>query len=489
MNYKTLGYNQSLSLLTDLYQLTMAYGYWKSGMKDKEAVFNLYFRKNPFQGGFTVSCGLEYVIDYLNNFSFDPSDIEYLSSLTGNDNKPLFEKDFLDYLSEMKFSCDIDAIPEGNVVFPNQPLIRVKGNLIQCQLIETPLLNIINFQTLIATKSARVCLASKGDPVLEFGLRRAQGIDGGIAASRAAYIGGCSATSNVIAGKLFGIPVKGTHAHSWVMSFESEIEAFDTYASVMPNNCVFLVDTYNTIEGVKKAVEAGKRLEAKGYKLAGIRLDSGDLAYLSIEARKILDEGGFKDASIVASNDLDENIITSLKDQNAQVNVWGVGTKLVTAYDQPALGGVYKLAAIKEPNGEWKYRVKLSEQFIKISTPGIQQVRRFSNEQEHLGDMIFNTLNAPSDTFTIVDPLDNTRMKTFTKNDTYEDLLKPIFVEGQCVYQSPSIKEIRNKTQENLKMFHTGIKRFVNPHQYPVGLEKSLHDMKTELILHLRGLK
>ncbi|MFN8577085.1 MAG: nicotinate phosphoribosyltransferase [Candidatus Sericytochromatia bacterium] len=488
MTYKTLTYNQSLSLLTDLYQLTMAYGYWESKTDDKEAVFHLYFRKNPFQGGYTVSCGLDYVIDFLENFSFSNDDIEYLSSLKGNDNEPLFKKEFLKYLSDLKFTCDVDAIPEGTVVFPNEPLLRIKGPLVQCQLLETALLNIINFQTLIATKASRVVLATKGEQVLEFGLRRAQGIDGGLAASRASYIGGCSATSNVLAGKIFNIPVRGTHAHSWIMSFDNELEAFNTYAQAMPNNCVFLVDTYDTLEGVKKAVEVGKKLKDKGYKMAGIRLDSGDLAYLSIEARKILDENGFNETAIVGSNDLDETIISSLKDQGAKINIWGVGTKLVTAFDQPALGGVYKLAAIRKPNQDWEHRIKLSEQTIKVSTPGIQQVRRFYSDTENLGDMIYDTNTNFSENI-IIDPLDLTRRKSFDEKVKFTDLLIPIFKNGQRVYNSPDIHYLRDITMKNLDKFYSGIKRFVNPHQYPVGLEKNLYDLKTELILKLRQKK
>lgn len=488
MTYKTLTYNQSLSLVTDLYQLTMAYGYWQSNTDNKEAVFHLYFRKNPFQGGYTISCGLDYVIDFLENFRFTSDDIEYLSSLTGNDDKPLFKEEFLKYLAELKFSCDVDAIPEGTVVFPNEPMIRIKGPLVECQLLETALLNIINFQTLIATKASRVVLAAKGEQVLEFGLRRAQGIDGGLAASRASYIGGCAATSNVFAGKIFKIPVKGTHAHSWIMSFESELEAFQTYAEAMPNNCVFLVDTYDTLEGVRKAVEVGKNLKAKGYKMAGIRLDSGDLAYLSIEARKILDENGFTDTAIVGSNDLDEIIISSLKAQGAKINIWGVGTKLVTAYDQPALGGVYKLSAIKNPGQEWQNRIKLSEQSIKVSTPGIQQVRRFSINNENLGDMIYD-LNTSFSENVIIDPLDLTRRKSFDEKVTYTDLLVPVFKDGKRVYDSPDIHSIREETMKNLNMFYSGIKRFVNPHQYPVGLEKNLYDLKTNLILKMRNQK
>jgi nicotinate phosphoribosyltransferase len=481
-------YGTSLSLLTDLYQITMAYGYWKTGMLENEAVFNLYFRKNPFQGGYALAAGLEYAIDFLNDFHFTQDDVDYLATLTGNDNKPLFEQGFLDYLKNMRFSCDIDAIPEGTAVFPNEPLIRVRGPLIQGQLIETPLLNIINFQTLIATKSSRINQAAKGCPVLEFGLRRAQGIDGGLAASRAAYIGGCEATSNVLAGKMFGIPVKGTHAHSWVMSFANEVEAFEKYSEAMPNNAIFLVDTYDTIQGVKYAIDAGRKLKEKGYKMAGIRLDSGDLAYLSIEARKLLDEAGFTETAIVASNDLDEYIITSLNQQEAKINVWGIGTKLVTAFDQPALGGVYKVAAVKKADNTWDYKVKLSEQAIKISNPGVLQVKRFfTDDGQCVADMIYDEENPPKTEQVIVDPLDSTRRKIVTAETKSTDLLKPIFKKGKLVYQSPDIHTIRQTASNNVKSLHYSILRFTNPHEYPVGLEKNLYEMKTELIMKLRG--
>jgi nicotinate phosphoribosyltransferase len=480
-------YKSSLSLLTDLYQLTMAYGYWKSGRGEKEAVFNMFFRQHPFQGGFTIACGLEAVIGYMKDFSLKADDIAYLSGLEGNDGKPLFEQGFLDYLSQMEFTCDVYAIPEGTVVFPHEPLVRIHGPIIQCQILETALLNIINFQSLIATKAARMITATRDEPVLEFGLRRAQGIDGALAASRAAYIGGCSATSNVLAGKLYGIPVRGTHAHSWVMSFDNELEAFETYAEFLPNNCVFLVDTYDTLQGVRHAVEVGKNLRTKGYKMAGIRLDSGDLAYLSIEARKILDEGGFPETTIVASNDLDENIITSLKEQGATINVWGVGTKLVTAYDQPALGGVYKIAALRKDDGDWDYKVKLSEQSIKVSNPGILQVRRYKRGDEFKADMIYNLAKEfPADPL-MLDPMDATRRKKLNDMTDSEDLLVPIFEQGKLVYQLPAIEEIRNLVQDQLKGFHQGIKRFVNPHSYPVGLEKGLSDDKYDLIMRLRA--
>jgi nicotinate phosphoribosyltransferase len=477
----------NLSLLTDLYQLSMAYGYWRSGNADTEAVFHLFFRKNPFEGGFSVACGLQMAIDYLRDFRFGPEEIDYLASLQGNDSQPLFEQEFLAYLSDLKLSCTIDAVPEGTVVFPHEPLLRVEGRLIEAQLLETTLLNLLNFQTLIATKAARVCLATKGDPVVEFGLRRAQGVDGGLSASRAAYIGGCAATSNVLAGKMFDIPVKGTHAHSWVMSFPSELEAFEAYAKAMPNNCVFLVDTYNTLEGVRNAVKVGLSLRQRGHEMNGIRLDSGDLAYLSIEARKILDEAGFPKANIIASNDLDETIITSLKEQAAAIDVWGVGTKLVTAFDQAALGGVYKLGAIRKPKTAWEYKVKLSEQTVKTSNPGIQQVRRFQSNGQFIGDAIYDLGQKAPSHWTIVDPADPLRHKDVVATATVEDLLVPVFRCGNLVYEAPTIHAIRERTQNQLNMFHPGIKRLVHPHQYPVGLELSLHQLKTKQIQKLRG--
>jgi nicotinate phosphoribosyltransferase len=483
-------YRNNLTLLTDLYQLTMAYGYWKSGTAEKEAVFSLFFRKHPFQGGFTIAAGLEHVVEFLQKFKFTQEDTDYLSTLKGNDGQPMFEPAFLEYLQNLRFTCEVDAVPEGTVVFPQEPMLRVKGPILQCQLIETPLLNLINFQSLIATKAARMVIATKGEPVLEFGLRRAQGIDGAMTASRAAYIGGCDSTSNVLAGKLYGIPVKGTHAHSWVMSFESELESFETYAEVLPNNCIFLVDTYNTLDGVRNAITVGKKLQEKGHHLAGIRLDSGDLAYFSIEARKLLDAAGFKDTSIVASNDLDENIIASLKEQGAMINVWGVGTKLITAFDQPALGAVYKLTALRNDEGKWDYKVKLSEQTLKISTPGIQQVRRYTNEKGFTADMIYDTEHTPTEeTSTIIDPMDFTKQRKLSNRWAYEDLLVPILRKGKLVYELPSLESIRQRVHDQLPRFHEGIKRFVNPHVYHVGLEKGLYEFKTNLILELRSRK
>ena len=461
-------YRTSLALLTDLYQLTMANGYFRAGVFDQEAVFHLFFRKNPFAGGFAVAAGLEHAIELLQQLSFDESDLAYLSTVTGNDGQPIFAPDFLARLGAMRFSADVDAVPEGTIVFPNEPLLRIKGPIAECQLLETALLTLINFETLVATKAARVVLAAGSDPVLEFGLRRAQGVDGALSASRAAYIGGVAATSNVLAGKLYGIPVRGTHAHAFVMYFDGELEAFREYAAAMPNNCVFLVDTYDTISGVKHAIQVGQELRARGHKLAGIRLDSGDLAYLSIEARKLLDEAGFPEAAIVASNDLDEGIITSLKSQGAQIGIWGVGTKLVTAYDQPALGGVYKLGAVRGEDGAWKPRIKLSEQAAKVSTPGVQNVRRYLRGGEYVGDAIWDEELGVGSPARIVDPLDTNREKQLPLDASHEDLLVPVFRAGKRVYPVEPLSAARQRKEVQLQRFHAGIKRFLNPHQYPV---------------------
>ena len=480
-------YGESLVLATDLYQLTMSYGYWKTGSAEKEAVFHLFFRKPPFSGGYAVACGLRYVIDYLQDFGFEPSDIDYLATLTGNDGKPLFEKGFLDYLEGMRFCCDVDGVEEGAVVFANEPLLRIKGPIIQCQILETALLCMMNFQTLVATKAARVTQAACEDPVLEFGLRRAQGLDGSLSASWAAHVGGCAATSNVLAGKVFGIPVKGTHAHSWIMSFETEMEAFQSYAEAMPNNCVFLVDTYDTINGVKKAIEVGEWLQANGHKMVGIRLDSGDLAELSIEARNLLDDAGFKDAAIVASNDLDEGLVTELKKQGCCINVWGVGTKLATAYDQPALGGVYKLAAIRRPGEEWRYTVKLSEQSIKVSNPGIQQVRRFYQGDAAVADVIYDEQIGIKDAPTLVLQKDPSVERELDGDYEYEDLLKPIFRDGKLVYDIPTVEETRAYAEEEKSFFSDKVKRFAEPEAFPVGLEQELFDLKAKLIAEIRS--
>jgi nicotinate phosphoribosyltransferase len=476
----------SPALLTDLYQLTMAYGYWKQDRLDQEAVFHLTFREHPFQSGYTVACGLADAINYILHFRFGADDLAYLGELEGGDGKKLFEAAFLDYLHTVCFSGNVEAIPEGSVVFPHEPLLRISGPLLECQLLETALLNIINFQTLIATKAARICLAAKGAPVLEFGLRRAHGPDGALAATRAAYIGGCAATSNVLAGKVFGIPVRGTHAHSWVMSFPSELEAFAAFADTLPGNTIFLVDTYDTLAGVRNAIEIGRVLRHQGHDLMGIRLDSGDLAYLSIQARRLLDEAGFDKAQILASNDLDESIISSLQSQGAQIDAWGVGTRLVTAFDQPALGGVFKLGAVRPPGGHWEYKIKLSEQAVKVSNPGFLQVRRFEREDEYTADMLYNEIEGIKTPQTIVNPADITMRKKIPARTRYRDLLVPIFRRGKLVYQSPVIQESRTSAQAELKRFYPGITRLLNPHIYPVGLELGLHELKTHLMERLR---
>ncbi len=481
----------SFALLTDLYQLTMAYGYWKQGHAEREAVFHLFFRKPPFAGGYAVVAGLGSAIDYLRAYRFDESDLAYLATLTGNDGQPLFTAEFLAYLRELRLTVDMDAMPEGTVAFAQQPLVRVRGPMLQCQILETALLNIVNFQTLIATKAARICGAARGEPVLEFGLRRAQGVDGGLTASRAAYIGGCAATSNVLAGKQFGIPVKGTHAHSWVMSFDDELAAFESYAQAMPNNCVFLVDTYDTLEGVRKAVQVGRQLREQGHEMVGIRLDSGDLAYLSIEARRILDEGGFPAATIVASNDLDEHIIESLKTQGAQITVWGVGTKMVTAYDQPALGGVYKLGAIRDSAGIWQRKLKLSEQSAKTTIPGVLQVRRFQADGLLVGDMIYDETCGVDQRGVIVDVRDGNRRKRISPDAIGEDLLVPVMRHGEpagaVAAHQETLDVARARAHRELARLHPGVRRLLNPHEYPVGIDVGLHELRDQMIREARG--
>jgi len=486
-------YCQDSALLTDLYQLTMAYAYWKSGNRDKEAVFTLSFRKNPFQGGFAVFSGLNQVLEYVSNLHFAGDDLAYLDTLEARDGSKLFDGEFLEYLSDFRYDVDIDCVPEGTIVFPHEPILKVQGPIIPAQLLETALLNLVCFPTLVATKAARIKLAAGNRPVFEFGLRRAQGPDGGLTASVAAYVGGCDGTSNVLAGKLFGIPVMGTHAHSWVMSFSEELEAFTSYARALPNNCVFLVDTYDTVNGVKNAIEVGNLLKEEGHELLGIRLDSGDLAYLSVEARRLLDAAGFERASIIASNDLDESVITSLNDQGAAIDIWAVGTKLVTCDPQPSLGGVYKLSAERSA-GEtsWRRCVKISEQSIKTSNPGLLQVRRFrsgaGDDSEFVGDMIFDEELIQGDEWLMVDPVDFTRRKRVTADMQYTDLLEPAFRRGEPVRDPCNLADARDSVLSQLAGFHSGIKRLLNPHQYPAGLESTLHALKTELILKGREI-
>lgn len=478
-------YGGSLALLTDLYQLTMACGYWKAGDSEREAVFHLTFRRAPFGGGFAVAAGLAPAVAFLQRLHFDASDLAYLATLRDGEGQPLFPRGFLDYLGALRFQCTVDAVPEGSLVFAHEPVVRVTGPVAHAQLVETALLTLVNFQTLIATKASRVCFAGRGAPVLEFGLRRAQGIDGGLGASRAAYIGGVAGTSNVLAGKLLGIPVAGTHAHSWVMFHGDELASFRAYADALPGNCTFLVDTYDTLDGVRNAVTVGKELRASGHGLAGVRLDSGDLAHLSIEARRLLDEAGFSDAKIVASNDLDEHLITSLHEQGARIDSYGVGTRLVTGFDQPALGGIYKLGAYRDAAGAWHDAIKLSEQPIKISNPGVLGVKRLRRGNELVGDVIYDVHHgyAGPRLHDIEHPLLPAHVPAYDRED---DLLVRVLERGQPVGELPDLHASRARAKAELAELSPRTRRFLNPQPYPVGLDDHVHARKLAMIAEAR---
>ena len=460
----------------------MASGYWNAGVSDYEAAFHVTFRENPFAGEFTVACGLATAIDFLRAFRFDETEIDYLASQRGNDGKALFSDGFLKYLRSLRLACEIDAVPEGTLVFPNEPLVRVCGPIIQCQLLETALLNILNFESLIATKAARVCLAAENDPVIEFGLRRAQGVDGGLTAARSAYVGGSAGTSNLQAGQQFGIPVSGTQAHSWIMFFENESEAFQAYAKAMPNDCVFLVDTYNSLDGVRHAIDVARRLRQNGHEMIGVRLDSGDRVALSIETRRMLDKAGFATAKIVCSGDLDEYAIADMKRHDAKIDMWGVGTKLTTGQPDAALGGIYKLGAVRRPGGQWQYRIKLSDERAKTSYPGLLQVRRFCQpDGRFIADAICEIDHAIYESCLIVDPETEEERKIPAQAD-YADLLVPIFRKGDLVYQVPQLSASRERARQQLSSLPPEVVRLDNPRAYPVGLEKSLHDLRSTLI-------
>ncbi len=488
-------YNISLGLLTDQYQLTMAYGYWRSGKAEDDAVFDYFFRRNPFDGGYTVFAGLETLVDYLDHWHFTQEDVEYLAGLRDSEDKPIFNDWFLEYLGKLKFTCSVDAMPEGTVVFPNEPIIRVRGPLLQCQILETPLLAICNFQSLIATKSSRICREAGDDPVLEFGLRRAHGIDGGISASRAAFIGGCDSTSNVLAGRLFGIPVKGTHSHSWVMSFDDEMDSFQTFANVLPGNVVLLVDTYDSLAAIEKAIRIGKDLKKNGHKLLGIRLDSGDLSRLSRRARQMLDNAGLQETHIFATNDLDEHAIAELKRRDAKITVWGIGTRLVTAYDDPALGGVYKLAGIgpgpvekhgAEVFADWRWPIKLSDDEQKMTTPGYHQVRRFFSEGSPVGDMIMHLPDAPDAPREMVIPAKRNMTMRFGREMTSQDLLKPVYAGGEKTFQPVPLRKIRETCRKNLAVFEDVYTTLDGADAYPVGLENRQFELKNQAIRQAR---
>lgn len=477
--------HRNLTLLTDLYELTMMQGYFKEKDANETVIFDMFYRTNPHGNGFAICAGLEQAIEYIKGLHFDESDIEYLRSLH------LFDEDFLEYLSTFRFTGDIYAIPEGTVVFPRESLIKVIAPIMQAQLVETALLTIINHQSLIATKTERIVHAAKGDGVMEFGLRRAQGADAGTYGARAAMIAGCIGTSNVLCGKMFDVPVKGTHAHSWIMSFPDELTAFRTYAKLYPSACILLVDTYDTLKsGVPNAIKVFNEMREAGIPLTfyGIRLDSGDLAYLSKKAKKMLDAAGFPDAVISASNDLDEYLIDSLKVQGATINSWGVGTNLITAKDCPSFGGVYKLAAVRDKNtGEFIPKIKLSENAEKITNPGNKTIYRIYDKENGkiIADLIclvgekFDTNNS----LLLFDPQE-TWKKTLLAPGTYtmRELLVPVFLNGECVYESPKVMDIQKYCKQELDTLWDESKRLVNPHTVHVDLSNELWQMKKQLL-------
>ncbi|WP_081413535.1 nicotinate phosphoribosyltransferase [Aneurinibacillus terranovensis] len=469
---------KNLTLSTDLYQINMMYAYYKKGMETTRAVFDVFFRKTPCGAGYAIFAGLEQVLDYITSIQFTEEDLAYLRSVYP------YEEDFLDKLRHFRFTGSVIAAAEGEIVFPGEPLLIVEAPIFEAQMIETAILTIINHQTLIATKAARIVGAAKGDAVLEFGLRRAQGTEAGYYGARAAYIGGVAATSNVLAGRDFGIPVKGTHAHSFVQLFDNELEAFDAYSESFPDETVLLVDTYDTLTvGIPHAIKIGKTLKEQGKRLLGIRLDSGDIAYLSKQARTMLDEAGLTDVPIVASSDLDEYLIQDLKNQGACISAWGVGTNLITSSDCPALGGVYKLAAIYQ-DGRWIPRLKISENPAKITNPGFKKVIRFYDENSGrpLGDLItLQEESIPRDKITMFDPLFPHKRKTI-RHYRVRELLSPVIVNGQCTGAAPELEQIRRYAQDELQHFPQEIRRLTNPHIYHVDLSQTLWDLKQELI-------
>lgn len=475
---------RNLTLLTDLYELTMMQGYFKNKDQNETVIFDAFYRNNPCDGGFAIVAGLEQLIQYIKDLHFEEEDIAYLASLG------IFEPDFLDYLKSFRFTGDIYAIPEGTVIFPREPLVKVIAPIMQAQLVETAILNIVNHQSLIATKAARVCYAAQGDGIMEFGLRRAQGPDAGTYGARAAVIGGCVGTSNVLCGKLFDVPVKGTHAHSWIMSFPDEYAAFKTYADMYPSACILLVDTYDTLKsGVPNAIRVFREMREAGIPLTfyGIRLDSGDLAYLSKKARKMLDEAGFPDAVISASNDLDEFLIQSLKDQGAKITSWGVGTHLITSKDCPSFGGVYKLAAIMGKDGKFIPKIKLSENTEKVTNPGNKTVYRVYDKESGkikadlicLVDEVFDE----KEPLLLFDPSEPWK-KTKLAPGSYQmrDLMVQVFRGGECCYTSPRVMDIREYCKKEQETLWDETRRLINPHKVYVDLSSRLYDIKIQLL-------
>lgn len=476
--------DDSIALHTDLYEINMAYTYWKKGMAERHAVFEVYYRRNPFGMGYTIFAGLEHIIDCIEQFNFSASDIEYLRQEVG------YPEDFLDYLAHWKFSGTIRAMREGEVAFANEPLIQVESSVLDCQLLETILLNIINFQTLIATKASKIKTAAGNDLVMEFGARRAQEMDAALWGARATYIAGVDSTSNVRAGKLFGIPISGTHAHALVQAYRDEYQAFKAYAETH-KDCVFLVDTYNSIEsGVPNAIRVADEMGDE-INFLGVRLDSGDLSYQSKRIRELLDAAGYPETKIYASNDLDAETILSLKMQGAKIDAWGIGTKMITAYDQPALGAVYKIVAIEDENGQMQHTLKLTSNLSKITTPGKKQVWRIRSKDNTKpeGDLVTLADERPDkETELFMFHPQYTYINKTVKNFSARPLLQDIFVEGERVYELPTLEAIRNYTKLRLSEQWEEHKRLLNPEQYPVDLSQALYDAKAATVHHFKKI-
>lgn len=476
--------DDSLALHTDLYQINMAESYWADGIHNRKAIFELYFRKLPFGNGFAVFAGLERMLEYLRDFRFSESDIAYLREEVG------YKEDFIDYLKNIRFTGDMYSMVEGELVFANEPIVRIEAPLVEAQLIETALLNIVNYQTLIATKASRIKQIVKDEMAMEFGTRRAQEMDAAIWGTRAAFIGGFASTSNVRAGKLFNIPVAGTHAHALVQAYKNDYDAFHAYAK-RHRNCVFLVDTYNTLKsGVPNAIKVAKELGDK-INFIGIRLDSGDIAFLSKEARRMLDEAGFHDAKIVVSNDLDEYTILNLKAQGARVDMWGIGTKLITAYDQPALGAVYKMVAIENDEGQLEDTIKISANAEKVSTPGLKSVYRIIDRKNGKAEGDYITMYDE-------DPQSEERIKMFHPVHTFvskfvtnfeaKNLHQHVINKGDVIYDNPTLEEMRNYAADNLELLWDEYKRAMNPEDYPVDLSQKCWDNKMRNIEEVREM-
>ncbi len=478
-----------VALNTDLYELTMAQGFWESGLEQAQGCFNVFFRDNPFNGGYAIACGVGQIAELVENLRFDEQSIDYLASVKAPGGGPLFKEGFLDYLRDFSMHVDVWAVPEGDLVFPREPMVRVQGPVIECQLLETALLNLVNFQTLVATKASRVVYAAEGHPVSDFGLRRAQGHDGGLAVARASYIGGCASTSNVLAGKIYGIPVFGTHAHSWVMAFPTELDAFRAFAKSSPKNCCLLLDTYDVRQGIKNAIVVAKEMEEAGERLSAIRIDSGDLAKLAKETRTAFDEAGLPYVKISVSNDLEEYTIQSLFAQGAPIDSFGVGTKLATCDPQPSLGGVYKLSATRASDEEpWRPVMKLSEQFYKRTIPGIQDVLRFEDASGcPVGDMIVDAATDTGNRTSMIDIIDPVTVHRLDGCHPHE-LLEMVVKDGVRAKNPDTIAQAKARCKDALMHLDPATKRFLNPQTYPVGLERGLSVLRQQLAAEARGV-